>query len=218
MGRGALIVLICASTAGAQNSPPVPLMQCQQPEYTDEARIAHLTGAVTMSLTIDDDGVPNDIRVVTPLGLGLDESAVSCMGQSRYSPAQKDGKSVPQKMNIELGFQDQWDSDWHLGKVVFHTPDGASRPIFSRLSIRVHRQTGIRRPCAVRLIVDRAGEPADVQITSPHDVRFDKQAVAIAGSFRFKAGMKNGQPVDVPVTLDLVHGATGRVARNGRRQ
>lgn len=197
---------------------PVPLMRCQQPQPTAEALIAHLAGTVTVSLTIDDDGVPNDIRVVTPLGLGLDESAVSCMGQSRYSPAQKDGKSVPQKMNIELGFQDQWDSDWHLGKVVFHTPDGASRPIFIKAKYPGASADRHTATVCVRLIVDRAGEPADVQITSPHDVRFDKQAVAIAGSFRFKAGMKNGQPVDVPVTLDLVHGATGRVARNGRRQ
>src|ERR1035438_6726307 len=103
MGRSALLVLICAGAAGAQNPysvvPPVALMQCRQPEYTEEARIAHLAGIVTMSLTVDDDGMPTDIHVVSPVGLGLDESATACMRQSRYSPAQKDGKPVPLKIN-----------------------------------------------------------------------------------------------------------------------
>src|ERR1035441_9953076 len=129
MGRSALIVLICAGTAGAQNpsrhpftavvleqaistysaahgdgvAPPVPLMQCRQPEYTEEARLAHLAGLVTLSLTVDDEGRPADIHVVSPLGLGLDESAVACMSQSRYSPAQQDGKPVPSRINVSVG-------------------------------------------------------------------------------------------------------------------
>ena len=116
MGRCVLIVLICACTAGAQSvsrahpaadrvSPPVPLMQCGQPEYTEEARVAHLAGMVTLSLTVDDEGMPTDIHVVSPVGLGLDESAVACMGKSRYSPAQKDGKPVPYKLTLSLAFQ-----------------------------------------------------------------------------------------------------------------
>jgi TonB family protein len=170
MGRSALIVLICAGTAGAQNPsrhpftavvleqaistysaahgdgvvPPVALMQCRQPEYTEEARIAHLAGFVTMSLTVDDDGVPTDIHVVSPVGLGLDESAMACMRQSRYSPAQKDGKPVPLKINVSLAFQEHWDSDWHLGAAAFHTADGAARPILVKASIHAFFCTGLR--------------------------------------------------------------------------
>src|SRR5580658_4737902 len=123
MGRGTLIAFICAGAAGTTGFlaysdpaappfqtrsegviPPVALMQCRQPEYTDEARIAHLSAAVTLTLTVADDGLPTDIQVLNPAGLGLDESAIACMRQSRYSPAQKDGKPVPLKINVSLMF------------------------------------------------------------------------------------------------------------------
>lgn len=104
MGRSALIVFICAGTAALASHdqaistnaarsegvvPPVALMQCRQPEYTAEARVGHLAGTVTMSLTVDDDGKPTDIHVVSGVGLGLDENAVACMRQSRYSRPRK---------------------------------------------------------------------------------------------------------------------------------
>ena len=211
MGHGALMILIYASAAVAQTlarvstTPPVPLMRCQQPQATQEALIAHLCGSVIMSLTVGDDGMPNDIQVVNPLGLGLDESAISCMSQSRYSPAQKDGKPIPLKMNVALGFQDRWDSDWHLGKVAFQIPEGASRPVFVKANYPA--ASGDKRPVTVciHLTVDRSGVPGEVQLAAAQDPKLDKQALAIVNGFRFKPATKGGKPVDVHTTLNLVH-------------
>lgn len=133
MGRGVLLILACAGAASSQTGwrtplrhalfdvaqsqavVPVAWMQCQHPQYTPEARIAHLSGKVTVTLTVDDAGLPGDMHVVSPLGLGLDESALACMAQSRFSPAQKEGKPVPMKIDVSVSFEDRWDSDWHLG-------------------------------------------------------------------------------------------------------
>jgi TonB family protein len=238
MGRSALIAFICAGTAGAQNIPakhalvlaccdqatnmsvahsegvvaPVVLMQCRQPEYTQEARIAHLAGIVTMSLTVDDEGIPNDIHVVSPVGLGLDENAVACMRQSRYSPAQKDGKPVPLKINVSLPFQEHWDSDWHLSAAVFRTADGAARPTV--VKAKFPEAAGDRRAATVcvHLTVGKDGTPRDVQIPSPQDARLDKEAIAMVEAWRFRPGTQNRQPVDVPATLTLVHGIAARTA------
>jgi TonB family protein len=197
------------------SAAPVALVRCQQPEYTEEARIGHLAGLVTMSLTVDDDGMPNDIHVVNPLGLGLDESAVSCMGQSRYSPAQKDGKPIPLKMSVSLSFQEHWDSDWHLGAAAFHTAAGVSRPIL--VKAKYPGSSGDKRNATVcvRLTIDKEGVPRDVQVATPQDPKLDKQAVSIAGGWRFRPGMKNGQPLDVSATFNLVHGAGDRPVANG---
>jgi TonB family protein len=219
MGRRALIFLVCAGAAAAQNVvPPVALMQCRQPEYTEEARIAHLAGIVTLSITIDDDGVPNDIQVVSPVGLGLDESAVSCVRQSRYSPAQKDGKPVPFKIDVPLAFQQHWASDWHLGAAAFRTANGAVRPIL--LKAKFPDATGDRRNASVclHLTIGKDGSPRDIQVAQPQDARLDKDAVAIVVGWRFKPGTQDRQPVDVPATLTLVHGAAGVVAGNHRPQ
>ncbi len=209
MELGARIVFLCAGTALAQNlAPPVALMQCRQPEYTEEARLAHLAGTVTLSLTVDDDGMPTDIHVVNPVGLGLDESAVSCMRQSRYSPAEKDGKPVPFKIDVPLSFQQLWDSDWHLGAAAFRTSAGTARPVLVKARFPV--ASGDRRNASVclHLTIGKDGTPRDIQVVQPQDVRFGKDAVAIVDAWRFKPGTQNRQPVDVPATLTLVHGPT----------
>jgi TonB family protein len=236
MGRRALIVFVCAGTAGAQHFPanqahfaaccdqssavsaarsegivqPVALMQCRQPEYTEEARIAHLAGIVSMSLTVDDEGIPSDIHVVSPMGLGLDESAVACVRQSRYSPARKDGKPVPLKINVSLPFQEHWDSDWHLGAAVFRTAGDAARPTV--VKAKFPGATGDHRSATVciHLTVGKDGAPHDLQTVTPQDPRLDKEAIAIVEAWRFRPGTQNRQPVDVPATLTLVHGVAAR--------
>lgn len=243
MGRSALIVFICAGVASGQSFslnrppflacdqavstnasvraegvvPPVALMQCQRPSYTEEARMAHLAGTVTMSLTVDDDGVPTDIHVVNPVGLGLDESAVACMRQSRYSPAQKDGRPVPLKISVSLAFQEHWDSDWHLSSAVFRTASGVARPIL--VKARFPGATGDRRSVTVcvHLIVDKAGLPRDIQVAAPRDAVLDKEAMAIVGDWRFRPGTQNGQPVEVPAILTLVHGPSNRMVASGHQ-
>jgi TonB family protein len=196
---------------------PVALMQCRQPEYTEEARIGHLAGTVTMSLTVDDDGKPTDIHVVSPVGLGLDENAVACMRQSRYSPAQKDGKPVPLKINVSLPFLEHWDGDWHLGAAIFRTADGAVRPVL--VKAKFPGATGDHRSATVclHLTVGKDGAPHDVQIAQPQDAKLDKEAVAILCEWRFRPGTKNKEAVDVPATFTFVHGAANRVLASGHR-
>jgi TonB family protein len=195
---------------------PVALVRCQQPQYTEEARIGHLAGVVTMSLTIDDDGTPNDIHVVNPLGLGLDESAVSCMEQSRYSPARKDGKPVPLKIDVSLGFQAPWDSDWYLGGAAFQTAEGDSRPVL--VKAKYPAASGDKRSVRVclHLTVGKDGVPRNVQVASPQDARLDKQAISIAAGWRFQPGARNGQALEVPATFTLVHGSVNHLASSGR--
>ena len=210
----------CCEQAGPHHEgieAPVALMQCGKPAYTEEARIAHLAGAVTMSLTVDDEGIPKEIHVLTPLGLGLDESAVACVRQSRYSPAQKDGKPVPLKINVSLAFEEHWDSDWHLGAAVFHTAEGATRPVV--VKAKYPGAVGDRRnvTVCVRLTVGNDGTPRGLQVASPQDARLDKEAIAMVGDWRFRPGMQKGQPVEVPATLTLVHGLANRTMASSHR-
>jgi TonB family protein len=231
MGRCALLVFLCANTAVAQSflaccdqaphregmAAPAALMQCGKPGYTEEARLAHLAGIVTMSLTVDDEGIPKEIHVLSALGLGLDENAVACMRQARYSPAQKDGKPVPLKINVSLAFEEHWDSDWHLGAAVFHAADGATRPMVVKAyypgAAGDHRNATV----CVRLTVGKDGTPRNLQVASPQDARLDKEAIAIVGDWRFRPGMQKGQPVDVPATFTLVHGVPTRAMASSHR-
>ena len=196
-------LLFCPQAASS--SAPVALMQCR-PEYTEEARIAHLSGTVTMSFTVDDDGIPTGIRVVSPLGLGLDEKAVTCIHQARYSPAQKDGKPVPSKIDVAIPFQQHWDSDWHVSAALFRTVEGCARPIVTKAKFPGTTNDRRSLTVCVHLTVGKDGAPRELQIAAPQDARLDKEALAIVASLLFRPGTRNREPVEVPATFTLVHG------------
>jgi len=88
---------------GAGVSAPVPIVK-PEPEYSEEAHAAKLEGAVVLQLVVDENGVPQDIRIVRSLGLGLDQKAIEAVQKWRFKPGLKDGKPVPVSANIEINF------------------------------------------------------------------------------------------------------------------
>ncbi|HUI56461.1 MAG TPA: energy transducer TonB [Bryobacteraceae bacterium] len=217
-----MILVLLSAAVAARCQPrtangitsPLPIVRCQVPDYTDEAQIAHLAGAVTLSFTIGEDGLPTDIHVISPIGLGLDENAVACVNQWRYRPAEKDGKPIPLKASLTLSFSRRDDSDWHLGHVAFQPEQGASRPVFVKAGYPGSGGAKGNVTVCIRTMIDKQGVPRDVEVASPHDARLDKQAVDIVSGWRFQPGQKDGQPVDVPATFNLVHAVASRVVIN----
>jgi periplasmic protein TonB len=76
-----------------------------EPEYSEEARKAKYQGAVVLQIVVDANGIPRDIKVVRPLGLGLDEKAIEAVQHWRFRPALKGGKPVAVTANIEVNFR-----------------------------------------------------------------------------------------------------------------
>ena len=89
---------------GGGVSAPVPVFR-PEPEYSEEARKAKWQGAVLLSLVVDENGVPQEIKVVRSLGLGLDQKAIEAVQKWRFKPGLKDGKAVPVSANIEVNFR-----------------------------------------------------------------------------------------------------------------
>ncbi|HEY2844668.1 MAG TPA: TonB family protein [Bryobacteraceae bacterium] len=89
---------------GGGVSAPVPVYR-PEPEYSEEARKAKWQGAVMLSLVVDENGVPQDIKVIRSIGLGLDQKAIEAVQKWRFKPGAKDGKAVPVIANIEVNFR-----------------------------------------------------------------------------------------------------------------
>jgi TonB family protein len=90
--------------AGGEVSSPV-LISKVEPEYSEEARKAKYSGVVRLSVIIDEHGIPQDIRVTGPLGLGLDEKAIEAVQRWRFRPGVRNGKPVKVKASIEVSFR-----------------------------------------------------------------------------------------------------------------
>ena len=89
---------------GGGVSAPVAIVK-PEPEYSEEARKAKWQGAVLLQLVVDENGIPQDIKVVKSLGLGLDQKAIEAVQKWRFRPGLKDGKPVPVSANIEVNFR-----------------------------------------------------------------------------------------------------------------
>lgn len=83
---------------------PIPLYS-PDPEYSDKARSAKISGSVELSVAVGVDGLPHDIVVTKSLGYGLDEKAVAAVQQWKFDPAAEDGKPIPARVTIEVSFQ-----------------------------------------------------------------------------------------------------------------
>ena len=75
------------------------------PEYSEQARKAKYQGTVVLNLVVQSDGSVRDIRILQPLGLGLDEKAVEAVKQWRFKPGLRNGQAVDVAAIIEVTFR-----------------------------------------------------------------------------------------------------------------
>lgn len=90
--------------AGGDVSMPQLVLKVE-PEYSEEARKAKYSGTVLLSIVVDEHGLPRDIRVIRPVGLGLDEKAIEAVSKWRFRPGLKGGRAVAVQANIEVSFR-----------------------------------------------------------------------------------------------------------------
>jgi len=50
------------------------------------------------------EGLPASLRVVNPLGAGLDEEALKAVRQFKFAPAMLEGIAVPVPLTVEISF------------------------------------------------------------------------------------------------------------------
>jgi hypothetical protein len=107
--RLAILLLIAIVSLRAQETThktQPKLIRKVEPQYTDEARAARLQGAVVLSLTIEADGVPADIKVFADSAWDWTKrlSNVLSNGDSNL-PLTTSAKPVAAKATVEIVFR-----------------------------------------------------------------------------------------------------------------
>jgi TonB family protein len=84
-------------------TPPRVIYQTD-PEFSEEARKAKYQGTCVLGLVVDANGHPTSIRVLSALGMGLDEKAIESVKNWKFEPGKKDGHDVAVEIAVEVDF------------------------------------------------------------------------------------------------------------------
>lgn len=83
---------------------PPRTISAPEPEFSERARAARFEGTLTLALVVSAEGVPTNVRILNPLGCGLDVQAVHAVEGWKFRPAEKDGQPVPVSIAVEVDF------------------------------------------------------------------------------------------------------------------
>jgi TonB family protein len=199
---------------------PKPIVK-SAPQYSQEARAAELEGTVKLTATIAVDGSVREVGVDTPLGLGLDEEAVAAAKRWAFEPAATEGGPTEVTTDISVNFLlPSKRSRWHLLGVSFTTPEGGTRPHFSKSDYPLGDGVGPAAKENARLIaamgrqalvtlsfdVDQSGQPVKFRIETATEPVWGAEAISFVRGWRFSPGIRGGHPVEVPCKLYLAWG------------
>jgi TonB family protein len=179
------------------------------PEYSEEARLARLTGTVNLSLVVGDDGKARDIRAASPgLGLGLDEKAIEAVRAWRFKPGLKDGKPVSVRVDMETNYRLAFERGaWVLSRAVFRPPEGVARPVLTLAPYpSIYIPTGETGAVGISFDINPDGVTENLHIESSSSPAAEREVIGIVRGWQFRPSVKDGQPVPVRCTLEFARG------------
>ena len=87
----------------AHPSMPV-LISSKIPEYPAQGKEAHLSGICLVGLTVDRQGMPQDVHIIRSLRPDFDRNAMEAVRGYRFKPALADGNPVARQITVEVKF------------------------------------------------------------------------------------------------------------------
>jgi TonB family protein len=80
------------------------LIHSVEPEFTEDARRENYQGSVSIKLIVDSQGNPQDVRLASHLGMGLEEKAIAAVRQYKFKPAMFQGHPVSVQIVVDVDF------------------------------------------------------------------------------------------------------------------
>ena len=83
---------------------PPKAISAPNPPFSDEARRAKYSGTAVLAIVVGKTGQVRNVRIVRPLGMGLDQKAVEAVSTWQFRPATKDGEPIDFEVHAEVDF------------------------------------------------------------------------------------------------------------------
>ena len=171
------------------------------------------TAGAILSLTVDAGGVPHGVSTTSSSGVPcLDEAAVSAVKQYRFIPAMVAGKPAPSTLYLAVQFARPRKHEFSMmthpqEKHEDNKSDGIQMPLLIKQKEPryPHRWFGEKRSSVVlvNMVVDKRGIPTKIKIAKSGGEEFDQAAMDAVSEYRFKPGMKNGEPIEVEMNVEV---------------
>jgi TonB family protein len=86
-------------------SPPKPINQVEA-EFSDDARLKHISGVCLVSLIVDTEGNPQNPRIIHCTDSSFEQSSLDAVKQYKFQPAAtQEGKPVPVLIHVEINYR-----------------------------------------------------------------------------------------------------------------
>jgi TonB family protein len=205
-----------ASTAeqvGGHISAPIPTV-FTDPKIPISGKLPK-RGLCLLGVTIDANGVPQNIHMARSLDPELDSNVIEAVKNWRFKPALRDGSDpVAVEGTVEATFEEVDKEPVAFATFIPETPEKiqasitrhkTKRPDLEPVNAdevigRYMPQSRITGRCLVSLVIDTSGVPQNVHVIKGLDSSLDMETVAMVEHLRFKPVMKDGT-TPVPVGL-----------------
>jgi TonB family protein len=163
------------------------------------ALYADVEGTVTLQASVDVQGNITVLRVLKGLNPELDERAIAAAMTWRFSPALKDGIPVAAISQIEVDFTLPPETFRRGGNVTPPTVISRVEPQYTDAARNAHHQGTV----ILEAVIRKDGSVDIRRVVQSIGYGLDENAVAALKQWAFRPGMKNGQPVDVALNIEV---------------
>jgi TonB family protein len=194
------------SSSGTLDGTTAPIIKERvSPEYSEEARRARHQGTVLLDVEVDTNGQPANIRVIRSLGMGLDEKAIEAVKKWKFVPATKGGVPVKVSAQIEVEFRLQADGEPRPG--VNKIGNGVTAPVLIYKTEPEYSEEGraakFQGVVLLYAQINPLGQAVNLRVLRSLGLGLDEKAMEAVKMWKFKPGMKDGNPVTVEVQIEV---------------
>ncbi|MGB9406427.1 MAG: TonB family protein [Terracidiphilus sp.] len=200
-------------------------------EFSEEARQKRIGGVCLVSITVDTNGEPQDIKLVRCTDPSFEETSLDAAKQYRFKPATTlEGNPVAAKVFVEVAYHSYGASDPGMPiRYTFSSPPGITSseagadgvypltnvpagPILTKFSDEGYRKVAYwstsLSACDILLTISAKGKASDPQVIHCERPELEKPAVQSLLKSHYKPGKVNGKSVPIRASIHLQYGGS----------
>ena len=181
-------------------------------EYPKDLAVDVGTVRCTLSMVIDEHGMPLFIRVLHSAGEEFDAAAILAVRRSKFEAGSREQKALPIPTVVRVTFsQDHAAALPEILKPTFRGPGDEvvadyppqllrrAEPQFSEEA----RKKKVNGTITISLLITEQGMPADVRVVRGLGYGLDENAVEAVKQYRFKPAMKDGRAIAQHISIEV---------------